>query len=108
MVWLGLAWKARVKRLLHFFTLLHNYEIFRHIYTRQSSEQLDIFELAQGLHKKPFVGVAGQSYNPTIGQAQQSLPFIGKQAFRWMAIAFPLTIQAKIVLCKGKLASHLI
>jgi len=64
-VWLGWAWKTRVKRLLQFFTHLHNYETFRHIYTRQSSEQLDIFELAQGLHGKPLVGVVGQSDNPT-------------------------------------------
>lgn len=48
--WLGWAWKTRVKRLLHFFTRLHNYETFRHIYTRQSSDRFDIFELAQGLH----------------------------------------------------------
>ena len=60
-VWLGLARKPRVKRLLHFFTQLHNYETFRHIYTRQSSDQLDFFELAQGLHGKPFIGVVGQS-----------------------------------------------
>ena len=86
-VWRFLAWKTRVKRLLHFFSHLHNYETFRHIYTRQSSDQFDFFELAQGLHKKPF---------------------IGKTAFRRTALAFPLTIQAQIVLCKGKLASHLI
>ena len=48
----GWAWKTRVKCLLHFFTRLHNYETFRHIYTRQSSEQLDIFELAWVLHNR--------------------------------------------------------
>ena len=37
-VWLGWAWKTRVKCLLQFFTHLHNYETFRHIYTCQSSE----------------------------------------------------------------------
>lgn len=48
----ALAWKTRVKGLLHFFTRLHNYETFRHIYTCQSSEQLDFFELAWVLHGK--------------------------------------------------------
>ena len=64
----GLAWfgsETRVKRLLHFFTRLHNYETFRHIYTRQSSDQFDFFELAHGLHEKPFVGVVGQPDNLT-------------------------------------------
>ena len=68
---LGWVWKTRVKRLLHFFSHLHNYETFRHIYTRQSSEQLDIFELARVLHVLPFVGVVGQSDSLTIRQAQQ-------------------------------------
>lgn len=107
----ALAWKAHVKRLLHFFTHLHNYETFRHIYTCQSSEQLDFFELAWVLHGKA-VGrrcrTIWQPDNLTTLQAQQSLPFIGKQCFRRTASAFLLTILAKMVLCNIKLASHLI
>ena len=64
-VWLGWAWKTRVKRLLQFFSHLHNYETFRHIYTCQSSDQFDFFELAWVLHGKPFVGFVGQPDNLT-------------------------------------------
>ena len=175
MVWLGLARKPLVKRLLHFFTQLHNYETFRHIYTRQSSDTFSSWHrvcmenspsaLSDNLtsastskfrakrNRKQIPCQAQQQANSVPSattskfrakrinkqipcqaqqqansvpsattskfrakriykqipcQAQQFSPFIGKQGFRRTAIAFLLTIPAQIVLCKVKLAIHLI